>query len=114
VNINTYAIVFFGFPVGPDDVPFKTWELYDKLSQANLKGVEAVEYGSYDRNEMALAIARTVKRFDLETRSPVQTIPLHDSPLLPVKWAETLKKAALSLGIRVSSEPQWYFTAQQG
>jgi len=114
VSINTYAVVFFGFPVGPEDVPYKTQELWGKIRETNLKGVMTVEYGPYDKTSTAFAITDSYRYFDLDDRPPIQPIPLQENPFLPVRWAEILKEAAKALGIGVSSEPQWYFTAQQG
>ena len=108
MSTQTYALLFYGFPVEEEDVPeqgFKPWELDERIPEAGLgRKVRCVCYGPYDEYSYALAIHKPfVQVDDYDLLKPV---PKRDAKK-EAEWNKRLQAAALVLGVKFK-KPGWY------
>ena len=108
MSIQTYAMMFYGFPVEDDDVidkKFKIWELEERICDMNLEQkVRSVSYGLFDNNLQALALYHPYFQADIDLINPLQSVSTqfyYDKMILI--------SAAKRLGI-VYKDPNWYLT----
>ncbi len=102
MSTQTYALLFYGFPVEGKDIlnqSFEPWELVERISDAGLgRKVRCVSYGPFDDYSQALAIYKPFIQVDADSLVPCRPIPERGAALM-ARWDETLKKAAETLGV---------------
>lgn len=108
VSTQTYALLFYGFPVEDEDCQgFPAWELEERISDARLgRQVRNVSFGPFDDYSEALAIRKPFVQVDADSLTPLKAVPTQDY-MLEEEWDKRLKTAAETLGVTFK-QPRWY------
>jgi len=109
MSIQTYALMFYGFSVGPKDIPSgEPWHLEGNITTAAIgRQVRAVTYGPFDDYSYALALRKPFVKADTDDLAPLVAAPPTGSPERMAEWDKRLKEAAETLGVKFKP-PRWY------